>query len=598
MNTKKKLLLFLFYFFSSLHCFCQTKIAMEKQGNVYYLTGKVNGLPMKFIFDTGASKVCLSLTEAYFMLKNDYIKETDLGEKEYSQIANGDFVENTKVILHNIEIGGIIIKDVEAVISNSLDAPLLLGQSAIQKLGPIQLDGNMLVIANGSNPSEEIAKNLYSQAYQQVEAKEFDKAIANSLEAIINSTDAKLRAAIYDNLGTAYYLKGNKNQAIESINHALEEDYSYIQARYNLGVYSYEMGKYDQASQAFKLVISNPNSNNTDYLPAAYSYLGDIQGRQGCYKEGEESFLKSIKLHPSSMAYLGLADLYGAKNDFIKAAEYYKKGIEYEPNRPSNIKRYYQLGMCLFFTNRGQEAHNAFRKCIETSHLYHDLIGKLIKENDSTTIQLATLSLDAELWVARTATSANKAIELYTILIDGNRENEFVRDDYFQLSSAYASCNEVEKATGILNKGLEKYHSDPELLFAKSFICLHGLERIKVLKYLLENEHLYKPKNFDYGTVYNNIAWEYCLLNKYDEGLPYSLKAIQKNPEHGYSWETLGEIYFNLGKYQKCIEAMTKCITCNDVSQYKSAYRLRGLSYIKIGKTKYGKEDITKSQNL
>ena len=43
---------------------------------------------------------------------------------------------------------------------------------------------------------------------------------------------------------------------------------------------------------------------------------------------------------------------------------------------------------------------------------------------------------------------------------------------------------------------------------------------------------------------------------------------------------------------------MTKCITCNDVSQYKSAYRLRGLSYIKIGKTKYGKEDITKSQNL
>ena len=226
MNTKKKLWLFLFYFFSSLHCFCQTKIAMEKQGNVYYLTGKVNGLPMKFIFDTGASKVCLSLTEAYFMLKNDYIKETDLGEKEYSQIANGDFVENTKVILHNIEIGGIIIKDVEAVISNSLDAPLLLGQSAIQKLGPIQLDGNMLVIANGSNPSEEIAKNLYSQAYQQVEAKEFDKAIANSLEAIKNSTDAKLRAAIYDNLGTAYYLKGNKNQAIESINHALEEEYT------------------------------------------------------------------------------------------------------------------------------------------------------------------------------------------------------------------------------------------------------------------------------------------------------------------------------------------------------------------------------------
>ena len=261
----KRSFVLLLLFFVAITCFCQVKVTMEKHGNVYYVPGKVNGLSMKFIFDTGASNVCLSLTEAIFMLKNGYIKESDIGEKGYSQIANGDVVENTKVILRNIEIGGITIKDVAAVISNSLDAPLLLGQSAIQKLGPIQLDGNTLVIAKGKNiPSEEAAKKLYAQAYQQVEAEEYDKAITNSLEAIRNTNEAKLRAAIYDNLGTAYYLSGNKNKAIESLNHALEEDNSFIQARYNLGVYSYEMGKYEQASRAFKLVISNPNSNNTD----------------------------------------------------------------------------------------------------------------------------------------------------------------------------------------------------------------------------------------------------------------------------------------------------------------------------------------------
>lgn len=299
---------------------------MEKHGNVYYIPGKVNGLPMKFIFDTGASNVCLSLTEAIFMLKNGYIKESDLGDKSFSQIADGNIVENTKVILRNIEIGGITINNVAAVITNSLDAPLLLGQSAIQKLGPIQLDGNMLVIANGKNfPSEEMAMKLYKQAYQQVEAKEYNKAIESSLEGIKNTNDTKLLASLYDNLGTAYYLNGDKEKAIESLNHALENDMNNVQARYNLGVYSYEMGLLGQALRAFKLVTSNPNSNNTDYLPAAYAYLGEIQGLQGCYKEGEENFLKSIQLHPSSMAYLGLADLYGAKNDFAKAAEYYKK---------------------------------------------------------------------------------------------------------------------------------------------------------------------------------------------------------------------------------------------------------------------------------
>lgn len=599
MNAMKQLLLILLCVFYSISCLCQVKVTMEKQGNVYYVPGKVNGLSMKFIFDTGASNVCLSLTEALFMLKNGYIKESDIGEKGYAQIANGNIVENTKVVLRNIEIGGVTIKDVAAVVSNSLDAPLLLGQSAIQKLGPIQLDGNTLIIANGKNiPSEEIARKLYTKAYQQVEAEEYDKAIESSLEAISYTNDKKLRAALYDNLGCAYYCNGNKEKAIESQNHALEEDMNFIQARYNLGVYSYEMGLYEQASRAFQLVISNPNSNNTDCLPAAYAYLGEIQRMQGCYKEGEESFLKSIQLHPSSMAYLGLADLYAAKNNFVKAAEYYKKGIEYEPNRPSNIKRYHQLGMCLFFADRTSEAHDAFCKCIETASLYHDVMDEFIKKNDSEIILLASLSLDAELWLARTAPGAYEIIEGYKRIINQNREQELVREDYIKWSTAYASCNEIEKAIDVLNKGLEKYNDNPDLLFAKSQINPQWQEKIDILRKILNNEYKYEPRYFDYGTVYNNIAWEYCLQKKYNEGLPYSLKAIQRNPEHGYSWETLGEIYFNLGKYQECIDAMTKCIGCNDASQYKSAYRFRGLSYIKMGKEKEGKKDINQAKDM
>lgn len=110
------------------------------------------------------------------------------------------------------------------------------------------------------------------------------------------------------------------------------------------------------------------------------------------------------------------------KKNFEKAAEYYKKGIEYEPNRPSNIKRYHQLGMCLFFANRTSEAHDAFCKCIETASLYHDVMGEFLKENDSKTILLASLSLDAELWLARTAPGAYEIIEGYKRIINQNRE--------------------------------------------------------------------------------------------------------------------------------------------------------------------------------
>ena len=154
---------------------------------------------------------------------------------------------------------------------------LHLGQSAIQKLGPIQLDGNMLVIANGKDiPSEPKAEKLYYKAYQQVEAKEYDKAIENSLEALENTKAPRLRAMLYDNIGNAYSKKGDNNKALDSFSKALEADMSYTPSRYNLGVVNYEMKKYDDALRAFQLYISNVANKDSQSLSAAYCYIGQI----------------------------------------------------------------------------------------------------------------------------------------------------------------------------------------------------------------------------------------------------------------------------------------------------------------------------------
>ena len=122
-------------------------VPMERQDNgLYLIPCSVNGVPMKFIFDTGASNVNISMTEALFLLKNGYIQESDIKGTSRAQIANGEIVENTRILLHKIEIGGIEINDVDATVSHNLNAPLLLGQSAISKLGTIQLEGTNLII--------------------------------------------------------------------------------------------------------------------------------------------------------------------------------------------------------------------------------------------------------------------------------------------------------------------------------------------------------------------------------------------------------------------------------------------------------------------
>jgi clan AA aspartic protease (TIGR02281 family) len=147
----------------------QTAIKMEKQGGVFVLPCKVNGLNLKFIMDTGASDVSISLTEAAFMLKNDYMSEKDLIGTTYYQIADGNVMEGTEVILREIEIGGKKLYNVKASISHSLSAPLLLGQSALSKLGKIQVDySNNTLIIGGSNLSQsanEMAKSKQEPTY-------------------------------------------------------------------------------------------------------------------------------------------------------------------------------------------------------------------------------------------------------------------------------------------------------------------------------------------------------------------------------------------------------------------------------------------------
>ena len=55
-------------------------------------------------------------------------------------IANGDIVEGTIILIKQIKIGNLVLRDVEATITNTLSAPLLLGQSAIKKFGTFTFD--------------------------------------------------------------------------------------------------------------------------------------------------------------------------------------------------------------------------------------------------------------------------------------------------------------------------------------------------------------------------------------------------------------------------------------------------------------------------
>lgn len=150
---KKNLITILFLFFSSL-IFSQKTIIMKKTNGVYKLNCKVNGIPMNFIFDTGASNVSISKTEALFLIKQGLITNEDIIGNINYQIANGEIHEGTKVNLKTFEIQGITINNVVATVVHKQNSPLLLGQSLLSKLGKFSIDGDKLIIENVKSENE------------------------------------------------------------------------------------------------------------------------------------------------------------------------------------------------------------------------------------------------------------------------------------------------------------------------------------------------------------------------------------------------------------------------------------------------------------
>lgn len=117
-------------------------IPMEYINGVYYLKVEVNDIPMKFIFDTGASIISISQAEAVFLYKQGTLTDEDFVGSVSFQDANGDISEGTIARLRKVKVGDFILYEVEASIVPNQRAPLLFGQSALKQFGRISIDNN------------------------------------------------------------------------------------------------------------------------------------------------------------------------------------------------------------------------------------------------------------------------------------------------------------------------------------------------------------------------------------------------------------------------------------------------------------------------
>ena len=107
----------------------------------FYVEALVNGVPVNFLIDTGASELTLSLDDAQRI-------GIDPGKLHYNRMfatANG-MVRGASARLGRVQVGPLWINDFRASVNGGQLDTSLLGMSALREFGGVTIDGDILTI--------------------------------------------------------------------------------------------------------------------------------------------------------------------------------------------------------------------------------------------------------------------------------------------------------------------------------------------------------------------------------------------------------------------------------------------------------------------
>jgi clan AA aspartic protease (TIGR02281 family) len=115
-------------------------VKMKREHGVRYIPAKVNGQELHFVFDTGASTICISTLEAAMLIKNGTLTRDDIVGEEQFMDATGRISVGAKINLRTVTIGGKELKNVAATVVENPQASCLLGQSVLARFGSYKID--------------------------------------------------------------------------------------------------------------------------------------------------------------------------------------------------------------------------------------------------------------------------------------------------------------------------------------------------------------------------------------------------------------------------------------------------------------------------
>jgi putative PEP-CTERM system TPR-repeat lipoprotein len=381
----------------------------------------------------------------------------------------------------------------------------------------------------------------------------YKKSFSDAIVQLERSVSMQQDAGAFYYLGLCHYYKGEPEQAITSLQSALNLNPSFAQAGILSSVILLGQKRTDDAITEVKKVLEKDEKN-----ASAHDVLGSAYIAKGMYTEGIEELNRAIDTGPKVVNYRlqkGLLELKAGR--FKEAEAELNTAVHINPELLQSrvlLASYYQK-------------RNEYDKAIEISR-------QGIKGQKTDAI---FYSLMADVF-----SSQNKITDAIKYWEKAKQSNPDYDVPYFRLASHFFLGGERERAVNELNSLVQKAPDNAKALIGIASMYESEGDEGRALKYYLRAQATGKSEG------YIELSRYYVRKNKSNEALRVLEAAINKYPSEAVLYEIKGDAFLSQKEYGDALKAF------EEVEKFKPGFGLASIinTYISMNKPEKALEKI------
>ena len=463
------------------------------------------------------------------------------------------------------------------------------------------------------DPQSQFLKRQLVHLYIAMGKKEKAAAMVGALarNPDISSRSRLELAGIYENLGKT-------ESAIALLQDGLKKDPTDSQSLLTLGYLYFRHKEITKARQALEHYIAlEPDSySGAIMLAKLYRAIGEDERAAAMYD-------KVLNLNWSTVQAIDAASFYESMHDTNRAIEIYEKLLENDESseglRHKLVSLYLgkgdydkaldqlriirqdtihpdkvdlAIGRVLMEQKKYKEAIDHFARMVlaypdlEISRLllaisYHetgddDAARKVLSQVPPDSSEFTDAVLMSSRLYQDAGDLKNAAAVLEKTLKDKKRQQEVF---YYVLADIYLKMGKEKKGEELFAKGVTVFPESVRFLFEFGLYMEKSGRPKDAMKFM--EQVLQKDSNDPLALNYIGYTWAEQGI-KLDKALDYISRAVHARPDDGYIRDSLGWVYYKMGKYDQAVDELKQAASLQ--SDDPTIHEHLGDAYMKLGK--------------